>query len=654
MLLVKKPLVVFLPVTLWLILEYFILGPYSYVRIFDVGNIHIPQNIVAAADFWRWGATYWYPYSLGGIDLMAEGYRALNLNYMNVFYYFLPAWMAYPAFLLGVVWTGGYFTYRLAREHLGLSEAGGYFAGVSLACVLGVWALCFVALLPLVLFAFDKIHEKSRRSLWHGLWVFPLALLFASGSQFVFDHMALLIIPAWFILVLRKWDRRFWLLYGLFVVTALLYYFPTLWAQFANGPYSHRADDPMTLGYHLGVVTGMLLMIHDQTPAHMALPLLWTLGIVAALWKFRFHNGKFNGVLALFCLLAGAAYLLNIFAFLVQDKIAFFRGIHFHYTLLPLPVFYALAGAFAVEALRAPPRPLLVRFLFVLLFVFSLYPKALNLNRWLHGDHYAHLYGNPVLQRLAGQMTKDNLFRVGGTHWITPPILSAYGLETVGGYVHLYPKRYKLFFSALLGRGEGDWVGSRAHLWGDRLNGSLLSLANTKFIVSERETPKPEGFSAKLQWALNRVVHNFEPHDRYAIVENRDVLPRFFVARSPKYFDAPEDLFHALKNATDASLFKEAVFLEREFQADVPFHQGNFQFANIQVEEYSPDRIRLTVEVDGEGVLIVSNSYSPFWRVFLDGVERKILPAYLAFWGVPLTKGNHEIRFSYEPPYRFF
>jgi len=269
----------------------------------------------------------------------------------------------------------------------------------------------------------------------------------------------------------------------------------------------------------------------------------------------------------------------------------------------------------------------------------------MHLNRWSHGDHHKHLFENPVFKKLASQMSKDHLFRVGGTHWITPPIMSAYGLETVGGYVHLYPERYKIFFTALLGKDLNEAVGNRAHVWGEDLNWNLLSLANTKYIASERIEPSQHGLSNKLKGIYRRVIHNFRPNNNYDIIENKNVFPRFFIARSPKFFDHSNDLFNALKSVEESSLLKEFVFLEKEFENQVPFHRGDFKTAGIKVEEYVPDRIRLSLKIDGSGILVASNSYSPFWKVFVDGKERKIVPAYYAFWGVPVYKGDKEIVF---------
>jgi len=68
--------------------------------------------------------------------------------------------------------------------------------------------------------------------------------------------------------------------------------------------------------------------------------------------------------------------------------------------------------------------------------------------------------------------------------------------------------------------------------------------------------------------------------------------------------------------------------------------------------KYTPDNIKLNVEIDGTAMLIVTNTYSPYWRVLVNEIESKIVPAYHTFWGVHIESGINEINFIYDPPYK--
>ena len=72
------------------------------------------------------------------------------------------------------------------------------------------------------------------------------------------------------------------------------------------------------------------------------------------------------------------------------------------------------------------------------------------------------------------------------------------------------------------------------------------------------------------------------------------------------------------------------------------------------IEQYSPDRIILSVNLDKPGVLVVSNSYNPYWICKVNGVKKDIFPACHTFMGIFLEESENSIELEYCPPYRTF
>lgn len=69
----------------------------------------------------------------------------------------------------------------------------------------------------------------------------------------------------------------------------------------------------------------------------------------------------------------------------------------------------------------------------------------------------------------------------------------------------------------------------------------------------------------------------------------------------------------------------------------------------IIAKHYSPDEIRLDIDVTSPAVLVVSNNYDPNWRAYINGVEKKIHRANLAFQSVLVeTTGHNSVVFRYE------
>lgn len=63
-----------------------------------------------------------------------------------------------------------------------------------------------------------------------------------------------------------------------------------------------------------------------------------------------------------------------------------------------------------------------------------------------------------------------------------------------------------------------------------------------------------------------------------------------------------------------------------------------------------PYQIGVMVDADSEGVLVVAESWHPNWRVTVDGKPAELLRANVAFMGVRLDAGKHDVLYSYRLP----
>lgn len=70
-----------------------------------------------------------------------------------------------------------------------------------------------------------------------------------------------------------------------------------------------------------------------------------------------------------------------------------------------------------------------------------------------------------------------------------------------------------------------------------------------------------------------------------------------------------------------------------------------------QVEQvnYHPNRVTVKTSQNGEGILVLLDSWFPGWKVEVDGEPERIYQANHFYRGVKLGPGSHSIEFSYEP-----
>jgi hypothetical protein len=296
------------------------------------------------------------------------------------------------------------------------------------------------------------------------------------------------------------------------------------------------------------------------------------------------------------------------------------------------------------------------------------------------------MYENPELQHLAATADSDP-FRVATlAYGFAPSYANAYGLETVDGYINLYPQRYQDFWGKVI---EPLTLEDRVrrisfHRWGNNIylfspsngdfdcigevpfseyyNLNLLSLANTKYIISAlplsnehlillpSHAPDTEGEQADL---LQKIKDRLEGRRDIYIYENQLCFPRFFMAGNVSVFDDSSLALQAMAEA-DIDSLRNTVFVEEQFISDTDVKQLGFAQGEITIGQYSPDYIDLSVSLDKPGVLVISNSFSPYWTCKVNGIDQDIFPAYHTFWGVFLEEGESMVELEYCPPYWTF
>ncbi len=119
-----------------------------------------------------------------------------------------------------------------------------------------------------------------------------------------------------------------------------------------------------------------------------------------------------------------------------------------------------------------------------------------------------------------------------------------------------------------------------------------------------------------------------------AIFKSENPAHRAFVIYNGKSIDKPNmdllssDLPHLVENAP---------IPETTAIAELP----------ATVEDISSTHVRVNVEKTKPGILVLADTYYPGWSVSVDGVLKDIIPVNIAFRGVELSEGDHQIDFEY-------
>ena len=164
----------------------------------------------------------------------------------------------------------------------------------------------------------------------------------------------------------------------------------------------------------------------------------------------------------------------------------------------------------------------------------------------------------------------------------------------------------------------------------DNKNHPILNLLNVKYILT----------STQLNNSGFKLV--FNKNNTY-IYENEQVLPKAFVIHNVK-IKSGKDVIKELKSESFNPI--DAVILEQKANSETLSNDG---FEKAEIKEYSPNEIILEANITQPGFLVLSEIYYPNWKVYVDGKQREVYKAYHILRSVYLDKGQHTVKFVYDP-----
>jgi len=129
--------------------------------------------------------------------------------------------------------------------------------------------------------------------------------------------------------------------------------------------------------------------------------------------------------------------------------------------------------------------------------------------------------------------------------------------------------------------------------------------------------------------------------DDYWIVENPDCLPRMFVPKSALYVHDDEDALRAMARPT----FDPAAVVVLTEELDLPKEMKG----TVALRAELPTHIELDVEMETDGLVVISDRWDLGWRADVDGQASPIRKVDYALKGVRVPKGRHNVVLTYAP-----
>ena len=125
------------------------------------------------------------------------------------------------------------------------------------------------------------------------------------------------------------------------------------------------------------------------------------------------------------------------------------------------------------------------------------------------------------------------------------------------------------------------------------------------------------------------------------IYQNKQAAPRVFVAAEAEVIT---DDAAALRRLASDPPPPGHILVDRELPpspAEAP--------AAAEIETYGPNEVRVRITKPGGGILVLTDTWYPGWRAWVDGQPRPIARANCLMRCVPLRPGDRQVHFVYEP-----
>lgn len=264
-------------------------------------------------------------------------------------------------------------------------------------------------------------------------------------------------------------------------------------------------------------------------------------------------------------------------------------------------------------------------------------------NKYLPFSKKDYLFPEHPLFTFLQEKKDINRFWGGGISYVGTNIPTYYRLYYPEGYDSLYIKRYGELINADKNGQKPQKIPrsdvniSDSALYKDK----ILDLLGVKYILDKTDIPK---------WKFEPEPWKFPPerykliwqNGKFKVYENLKAFPRIYFAEKLIYRNNDYDILQEIYLKKHSSLF--AITEESLPKNVIPAKNGV-----ISLTKYSSREINITTKNNDNNFLVISDTYFPGWKAYLDGKEIKIYRTNYAFRGIIVPKGKHLVSFIYNP-----
>lgn len=446
----------------------------------------------------------------------------------------------------------------------------------------------------------DFFGNPATANYW-GIWNYAEFTGYIGVIPFIF---------ALYALIFTRSKKIFF--FGGFIILSILFAFPTFIAKL---PFILRIP-----------------FLSTSQPTRIMFVLDFSLAILSALgFDYFMKNRSIKNILTI--LVALSVFLLTLWLMTIFPKIF---GISVNYEnlliaqknlILPTLLFIAtgiIMTAYCLESKNKYARLFTVCCFFIVIFdLFRFGWKFTPFSRedWIFPK-------TSILDILSKEVDQYRVMAL-DRRILAPNFSVMYKLQDVSGYDPLYLSNYNQLVSAW-DRGTPDIRLSSFNriITPTNYENFITDLLGVRYLLSL--TPLK---SDKLEFITSE--------GNTYLYKNKKAFPRVFLAENIKKVDSKQTMIDAMFALSDN--LRNTV---------VTYDQIDIETKELQSKEttkilyYLPNKIRIEVNCLTQRLLVLTDTYYPTWKAFIDGKESKIYQVNFAFRAVLVPVGSHTVEFQ--------
>ena len=161
-----------------------------------------------------------------------------------------------------------------------------------------------------------------------------------------------------------------------------------------------------------------------------------------------------------------------------------------------------------------------------------------------------------------------------------------------------------------------------------------------------RLTPSPDTPPARPNADQFELVYDGE----VVIYRNNNAFPRAFIVHEAEVVSDAEEAIERMKDrGFDPAQVAVIEGSPSPAQLAALTEGKSTGGARAEITKYQDERVELSVETERPGLLVLSDTYYPGWKAYVDGKQVPVYPTDVALRSIFVPAGEHDVEFVYSP-----